>query len=83
MIKTSRISLDGITSVCLPDQGGHIGPDDSGPVNYCYTAGWGRTELGSGSTTLQSARVNIFSADYCERRRFLEGSKVMYKHLTR
>ena len=67
LIKTIPMRLDGTTrdNVCLPSQGEHISPDDNMTVNDCYIAGWGDTTFGSVSR-LQSARVNIFSADYCQ-----------------
>ena len=68
LIKTEPIDLDGHHRgvVCLPEKGVHIPPDDSDYVqaNFCYTAGWGETGYNT-PNILQSARVSIFSWDYC------------------
>ena len=64
LIKTERFDQD---AVCLPADGVHIQPDDAETVNNCYIAGWGNTEYGAAeySDKLISARVKIFSDDYC------------------
>ena len=69
LIKTQSMNIDGIVAeaVCLPEQGSHIIADDAdtAPNTNCYVAGWGTTENDSSPDELQSARVNVFSAEYC------------------
>lgn len=67
LINTDPFTLNnGITSpICLPDQDAHIPPDDENSINHCYVAGWGLDENMKYVENLRSARVKIFSSEYC------------------
>ena len=50
---------------CLPSA--PVGTDSGSGGQACWVAGWGKTDAAdqSGSTTLNSVGVNVFSHQYC------------------
>ena len=67
LLKTESFSFSqNVDPVCLPEHDAHIGADDGVNINNCYIAGWGSTQDHTEDPDkLRSARVNVFSAEYC------------------
>ena len=75
LLRVMPMSLgEGATQACIPSQ--PIVPDDTFglPDSLCYVAGWGQTSqhTAESESKLRSARVVVYSAQYCAEKSRLE-----------
>ena len=72
LLQVEEMPLDGVTMdiACLPAQGDHVQPTNSGERlagTNCFVGGWGTTSSGGSlAATLQSVKIDIYSHEYCK-----------------